>query len=104
MERESREVWMERVEQWRTSGLSAREFAEHQGLKHSALWRWSSRLRTESGRQAKVPLARVVTRTPSATGTGVVVETNGVRIHVTRGFDAETFRRVTALLSDKERT
>ena len=48
--------WSEIVERWRSSGVSARAFAEEHGLGESSLWRWSAHLaRTkEKVRQPRV--------------------------------------------------
>jgi hypothetical protein len=47
MAREAREVWEERVERWRTSGQSAREFAAAKGVNVWTLRKWSERLGRE---------------------------------------------------------
>ena len=42
MEQTRREIWAKRVERWRESGLSAKEFAAETGVNHHSLgkWRW----------------------------------------------------------------
>jgi hypothetical protein len=42
MERESREVWAKRVERWKDSELSAKDFASEVGINEHSLkwWRW----------------------------------------------------------------
>jgi hypothetical protein len=47
MAREKRQVWIKRVERWRETGLTAREFAAEVGIDPMALSRWSWRLRAE---------------------------------------------------------
>ena len=41
------EFWTERVQQWTTSGLSARDYATREGLKVERLWVWKRRLGTQ---------------------------------------------------------
>lgn len=47
MGRESREIWVKRVERWRDSGLSAAEFAAEIGVNVASLRHWSWRLNAE---------------------------------------------------------
>src|SRR4051794_32377521 len=47
MARESREVWLKRVERWRESGLSVKEFARELGINAHTLAGWRWRLRAE---------------------------------------------------------
>jgi transposase len=54
MERADREIWAKRVERWKDSGLSAKEFAAEIGVKPSTLswWKW------QLGTKAEAPKAR----------------------------------------------
>jgi hypothetical protein len=52
MARESREVWVKRVERWRESGLTAAEFAAEVGINAGSLRHWSWRVDAERRRQA----------------------------------------------------
>jgi len=47
MKRTAREIWRERVRQWKASGLTAREFAARHGFEASTLHYWSWRLGTK---------------------------------------------------------
>lgn len=44
MARDGREVWAKRVERWRESGLTAKEYAAEVGLNPNTLTHWGSRL------------------------------------------------------------
>lgn len=46
--RASRDVWIKRVERWKDSGLTAKEFAAEIGVNPSSLNCWSWRLRAEA--------------------------------------------------------
>jgi len=51
MQKEPREAWAKRVEQWQQSGLSAKAFAAREGVSWHALKNWKHRLtREDSGR------------------------------------------------------
>jgi hypothetical protein len=51
MARASRAEWAMRVERWKASGLTAKEFAAETGLKASTLTFWSWKLRREASGQ-----------------------------------------------------
>jgi transposase len=105
-------VWIKRVERWRDSGLSAKEFAAQAGVDWDRLRHWKWRLAKE-GVEAKTapaessvvsaPLAFVeVTPTPLPNHQGdegiEILAPSGFRIRVTERFDADTLRRVLAAM------
>jgi hypothetical protein len=83
----TRAKWQERVQAWRTSGESARAFAEKRGYAPATLRYWSSRLGT-----AEAPrFLRLVPKAPPATASAspseLVVEVGAARVRVAVGFD-----------------
>jgi len=53
-----RQRWTERVEQWKQSGLSARECASQAGLNAGTLWHWKCRrveVELSNGHRLRVP-------------------------------------------------
>ncbi len=110
----SKYVWRERVQAWRTSGMRAEDFCEGQEFSAGLLRHWAWRLgltrrRRPAGTEPKqaVQLARVVvaqrrgTVAPAAGSRigGLQVEIGGARVHVGRGFDAETLAAVLDVLA-----
>jgi len=111
MGRAPREVWIKRVERWRDSGLGAKEFAEQTGVDSDRLRHWKWRLSRE-GLGPKAPSAQ----SPATAGSLPFVEVtpplprdrddeeieivapSGLRIRVPQQFDAETLRRVLAVV------
>jgi lambda repressor-like predicted transcriptional regulator len=112
------EHWADVVTQWRASGLSQKEFCRRRGISDRALnnWLYKSPYRERVARiltarsQDKLdaetlrflPVA-VLSATPdtdsrSSCATIEIVLPSGPRIAVTPGFDAETLRRVVAVL------
>ncbi len=100
--------WSERVQAWRASGKTAREYASafEFEFQASTLRYWASRLKTESAEKPAV-IARVVRRQSRAlvvergdagVQSEVEVTVGGARILVRRGFDAELLRQVAAAL------
>jgi hypothetical protein len=110
MTKETEAKWVERVREWRASGLSAEEFAASRGFKASTLSWAASLLRdatsppapaAASSKPKSQPRARrkagsrkaprflpVRTRATAAATTEMVVEIGAVRVRVSRGFDA----------------
>jgi hypothetical protein len=88
--------WAERVGAWRSSGLSASEFAAGQGYEASSLRWWASRLR----REGPLRLVPVVARPSSSSemAVGVVVEVGGARTRVSDGFDGALLSQVVRAL------
>lgn len=95
-------TWAARVEDWRTSGLTAPAFCKGKDFSPGGLRYWASRLRqTEAATTTKeVRLARVVRTPPSApaTETPIVIEIGAARLGVRRGFDPEVLRAVLDVL------
>jgi transposase len=60
MERASATEWAKRVERWKDSGLTAKEFATQTGLKASMLsyWQWKLRAPDRAGRDASKQTAK----------------------------------------------
>ena len=116
MTREGREVWAKRVERWRDSGLTLKEFAAEIGVNANTLAGWRWRL---SSQEAVAPVA---SRAPAfleivapvedasedegsaaeAAAPGMepleVVLRSGHRVRVPARFDEAALRRVVAVL------
>ena len=107
MGRERREVWIKRVERWRDSGLSAREFATEIGVEPGRLRRWKWELaRTSAKKAASTPAKQVlpfveVTQPAMSSEPAEPIEIvapSGLRVRVPARFDDETLRRVLGAL------
>jgi len=96
--------WAARVEEWRSSGVSATEFSAGKGFSASGLRYWKSRLRRSGGRREDVRIARVVraAHPGGVVDTPIVVELGRARVGVRRGFDAEALRGVLQVLGELE--
>jgi hypothetical protein len=117
MARTSRAEWAKRVERWKDSGLSAKQFATEIGVSPQSLTFWSWKLRkpanTDSdvgrvdGRKARpdaqpsflqlVPAA-ATTSTPKLFE---LVLRDGVVLRVPSGFDESTLLRLVELLAGR---
>ena len=116
---DKQKIWAERYRQWKASGKTLREFAEHQPYSELTLKWWCSELRRRglldkagSGRQRRgqkgdpaptIRLARVVRREePRSGGAGIVVEFGRARVVVERNFDAVVLSTVLRALEEAQ--
>ena len=87
--------WVARVESWRASGASARDFCKGKDYPARGLQWWASRLRKRAALVSERPkpvvaLAQIVRRSPAqceATARSIVVEFDGARVEVGEGAD-----------------
>ena len=114
MDRTSRETWAKRVERWRDSGLSAKEYAAEVGVNaHSLSW-WKWRLSSGATTQGRVrsrrsralpptttPLTFVEMMTAAARESLEVVLPSNIRIIVPSTFDAPTLGRLLDVLEHR---
>lgn len=98
----SSEEWRSRVESWKASGKSAREFCIARGFSAKSLQWWAWHFGRKTGRKVveekPVRFARVVTGAPRIQADherGLVVHVGAARVEVGAGADRET---VTAVL------
>lgn len=119
MERASRETWAKRIERWKDSGLTAKEFAAEVGISASSLSWWKWRLaskakaadeklttsRPSPARSAAItkapsltPLTFIeMTAPPPATPLEIVLP-SAIVVRVRPGFDGATLGRVLDVL------
>jgi transposase len=104
------ELWARRVKEWRSSGLSARQFVECADYSEGSLRYWASRLKRSrpSSEPEAVRVVRVVhgaddrAETPD-TGARVQIEVGEARVSVGAGLDRATLRMVLEVLRELER-
>lgn len=112
---EKREVWQERVREWRASGQGPADYCRGKGFTRSALGYWVKKLgEAEPVRSTKTPrIARVVRsrgrseaprRAPGADSgasetASIVIETGSVKVHVPSTLDVERLESVLIALA-----
>jgi hypothetical protein len=117
MARVSRADWVKRVERWGDSGLSAKQFADENGVSPQSLTFWKWKLRREAGAHAHVEESRakssragsrhtttflqllptIATQTRSSSMLELVLP-NGLAVRIPAAFDEQTLKRLIALL------
>ncbi len=106
MAREGREVWAKRIERWRDSGLTAKEFAAETGVnaKTLAYWRWqlaggARRAREKAPATVRfVELATAATAPAEAAAGFEVVLVGGRVVRVPPRFDGAELSRLVQVL------
>jgi transposase len=107
----SREQWTKRIERWRRSGLTAREFAKSEAINHHTLAHWAWRLGLKKSRQL-APSRKRPRRQGRATQSAFVevmshtiadgcfeLELGGSRrLRIPPGFEAGALERLLAVL------
>jgi hypothetical protein len=106
--RDTRDVWMKRVERWKDSGLTAKEFALEIGVNHHTLTHWKYQLeRKGKGRRSDAaggqtsPRPSFVEVSSSMLVRGEHIEVvvkGGDVVRVPVGFDGVTLERVLDVL------
>ena len=100
--RRDERFWKERVQQWLSSGLGAREFATREGLRPERLFFWKRRLRASSAMAiAGVSFAKVTvapSRGESTSGSLELVTRSGHTVRLRADFDEATLRRLLTVL------
>ncbi len=117
MAKADRAEWSKRVERWRDSGLSAKEYAAETGLKASTLSYWKWRLKSEAkpaprstslakATARKQPQGRSLTFVEVAPGAIAaslfeVELAHGVVVRVPMDFDADALGRLLAVVEQR---
>ena len=92
--------WRDHVAGWRRSGLTARDYCRQHGLNRGTLGYWASRLRRgEAPAPTFLPVEVAATAEDPTGDAGIVLELeSGLRLRMTRDFDAGTLARVLAVV------
>lgn len=100
--RDGAEVWRERVDRWKQSGKTAREFAKVEGIRPETLAWWKWRLQRQdgaAGADVETPMlvpvhVRGMEPEPAASAIELVLASGRVVVRVGPEFDERTLRRV----------
>jgi hypothetical protein len=113
MARADRETWSKRIERWKESGLSAKEFAAEIGVTPSALswWKWQLGRKIDApkapgqrrrSRKASLSPMTFVEMAPRAPAESLeIVWPSGVRIRVPADVDPSALGRVLDVLEKR---
>jgi hypothetical protein len=117
MARENRETWTKRIERWRESGLTAREFAAEIGVNAGTLAHWKYRLAADARRgvlrtvppseavvsfvEVKTSAAKAEQANDSPLPAFEVVLASGAVVRVPAQFDSAALRRLLDLMTTR---
>ena len=89
---QKRELWNERIQAFRASGLSQKAWCEEQGLQVSQLGYWLRKLRSETNLSEKGRWVSLSSVAPS--GSGISLRVGSVVLEIERVFDPEVLADV----------
>lgn len=97
-----RETWAQRVDAYRSSGLSGAAWCAANQVKEHQLWYWASRFRKESSDSSAVTgfLPVQVQEPFPASIAPLLVRVGSVAIEVSPGYNEQLLRQLVQLLSD----
>jgi hypothetical protein len=98
--KEKVESWSQRIQQWKQSGKSLAQWSRENDFIYSQTLYWKMRF-LGSKSKTVVPNQFIELQDDQATGSGIIIETEGVRVHVATDFDTPTLLRCLALLKGK---
>ncbi len=87
------------VQGWRSSGLTAAQYAARRGYSVASLMRWAKAARADVGTTETAPRFVRLEVATSPRSSALVLEVGAARIRVEPGFDAEHLRAVVAALA-----
>ena len=94
--------WRRWIDEWQTSGLSARAFCERRGLTVASFYAWRRALQRRAAEKATfVPVQVLPDAVQTQTSALEVLLPDGRTVRVAPGFDAATLRQVLAVLEGR---
>lgn len=107
-----RDVWAKRVERWKDSGLTAKEFAGELGINPNSLQQWAYQLRktglrgtparTKHRREAQPQFVELAPPAAAATTQSFDVRVGRFTVAVPGGFDESSLSRLLKVLGDAQ--
>jgi transposase len=94
MNEEKREMWKRRIEDFRGSKLSQREFAQRNGIAVNTLQNWLKKIKPEPETLPETQWLEVKTAAPERKASAIILEIGGVRIAVTEDYNPEFLKSV----------
>lgn len=98
MNEEKREMWKKRIEDFRCSKLSQREFAQRNGIAVNTLQNWLKKIKPGPEAPTETQWLEVKTATPERKSAAMILEIDGVRIAVTEDYNPEFLKSVVRTL------
>jgi len=93
--------WRRSMEEWRTSGLSVRDFCDRRGLSEARFYRWRRILEERAVEKAAfLPVHIMPADGPAQLGALELVLSGGRSVRIAPGFDATTLRQLLAVLEE----
>lgn len=86
--------WTDKITDWQRSGLTVAAWCRNNSVSYHSFLFWRKRLQTEARREG----GRFVELTVAPSSSPILLECNGVTVHVSSGFDPALLWDVLSLL------
>lgn len=96
-------IWKSRIDRWKASGKSLAAWSKENGLVYSQSFYWKSRFLEPKKSRSNPSSADsfIELKDQSASDSGIVVEINSIKMHLSTDFDQSTFMKCIKLLRRK---
>lgn len=96
-------IWKERIQQWKASSKTIAEWCRENNFVYSQCIYWKTRfLGPENKKKSHLPLEGFFElKDENPSDSEIIIEADGIRIHLSTNFDPSTLLRCLKLLSEK---
>lgn len=99
---DNRQRWRERIQVWKQSGLTQKEFCEQHHVGLSTFQRWRRKLAIQEKPKGSAAVSFLPVGVVGSSESGLTVLLNNrLRIEVSTGFDASTLKQVIEVLQGR---
>jgi hypothetical protein len=95
------------IEQWRLSGLSARQWCQQNAIPYSTFMRWcassnkeESTLPSALSPSSFIEIVEAPSSSKNTNCSGVIIECQGINIHLVKGFDSTVLQNCIKVLKE----
>ena len=85
--------WRDRVCEWEASGKSVRVWCQENKIPITTLYGWKNKLKKSSTNVVKTKSAFIELKDQMQSDSGIILEYNGIKIHLRSKFDKVVFKQ-----------
>lgn len=100
MDESKQEIWRKRIEDFRTSGLTQRQYASDLGVRIRTLQYWNTKYGQATEHSSEIRWMEVKAAEASRKTAGILLEIDGVRIAVTEDYSPTLLKSVIQILKE----
>jgi len=96
-----REMWKKQIQDFRSSELSQKAYAERLGVRVRTFQYWNTKFKLEPEARPETQWLEVKAAEPTKKGSAMILEIDGVRIAVTEDYNPEFLKSVVRTLKQR---